>query len=33
VGYGAAMTVVVIFLVSLLLVLALSARRRTEAGA
>ena len=33
VGYGAAMAVVVIFLVSLLLVLALSARRRTEAGA
>ena len=33
VGYGAAMSVVVIFLVSLLLVLALSARRRTEAGA
>jgi multiple sugar transport system permease protein len=33
VGYGAAMSVAVIFLVSLLLVLALSARRRTEAGA
>jgi multiple sugar transport system permease protein len=33
VGYGAAMAVAVIFLVSLLLVLALSARRRTEAGA
>ena len=33
VGYGAAMSVAVIFLVSLLLVLALSTRRRTEAGA
>jgi multiple sugar transport system permease protein len=33
VGYGAAMSVFVIFLVSLLLVLALSARNRTEAGA
>jgi multiple sugar transport system permease protein len=32
VGYGAAMAVVVIFLVSLLLVFALSARNRTEAG-
>ncbi len=32
VGYGAAMSIVVIFLVSLLLVLALSARRRSEAG-
>ena len=31
VGHGAAMSVVVIFLVSLLLILALSARRRTEA--
>jgi len=31
VGYGSAMSVVVIFLVSLLLVVALSARRRTEA--
>jgi multiple sugar transport system permease protein len=33
VGYGAAMAVVVIFLVSLLLVIALSARRRAEASA
>ena len=33
VGYGSAMSVVVIFLVSLLLVLALSARKRTEAAA
>jgi multiple sugar transport system permease protein len=33
VGYGAAMAVVVIFLVSLLLIVALSARRRAEASA
>jgi multiple sugar transport system permease protein len=33
VGYGAAMSVIVIFLVSLLLVIALSARNRTEAHA
>jgi multiple sugar transport system permease protein len=32
VGHGAAMSILVIFLVSLLLVLALSARRRSEAG-
>jgi multiple sugar transport system permease protein len=31
VGYGAAMSVLVIFIVSLLLVLALAARNRTEA--
>ncbi|MCP8941103.1 sugar ABC transporter permease [Alsobacter sp. SYSU M60028] len=32
VGYGAAMSIIVIFLVSVLLVLALSARRRSETG-
>ena len=32
VGYGAAMSIIVIFLVSILLVLALSARRRSEVG-
>jgi multiple sugar transport system permease protein len=31
VGYGAAMSIIVIFIVSLLLVLALGARKRTEA--
>lgn len=33
IGYGSAMSVVIIFLISILLVVALSSRKRTEAGA